>query len=113
MSASATTTNAVRFPPGSKHRQTVFDELGAVYDLNDLGTVKFTLGAKVVQQPRLQTISINQTPFIDDIVAKFGDDLGESRSRQRVVCPSESKGWRWSVEILKTQKLRSSGPTNV
>ncbi|KAL1519692.1 hypothetical protein AB1Y20_023202 [Prymnesium parvum] len=53
--------------------------------LNDLGTVKFTLGAKILQQPRLQTITINQSPFIDDIVAKFGDDLGDAKTRQRVV----------------------------
>ncbi|MBO8631081.1 hypothetical protein INO08_15360, partial [Staphylococcus aureus] len=44
------------FPPGSEHRQKVFDELGSYYELNDLGTVKFTLGAKIFQQPRLQTI---------------------------------------------------------
>jgi len=73
------------FPPGSEHRQTVFDELRSVYELNDLGTVKFTLGAKVLQQPRLQTITISQTPFIDDIVAKFGDDLSDAKTRQRVV----------------------------
>ena len=78
------------FPPKSKHREEELRVINSKYKINDLGTVEYTLGARVHQNIRAHYTTIDQEPYIDDIVAKWGGDLPSSRAKSRVIPLTES-----------------------
>ncbi|KAL3897699.1 MAG: hypothetical protein SGPRY_012997, partial [Prymnesium sp.] len=60
------------------------------YDINDLGRVSYSLGARVRQNPRARVTAIDQEPYIKDIVKEFGNLIVAPGSKTGVVPLTET-----------------------
>jgi hypothetical protein len=101
------------FPPGSKHRAVELAKLGERYKVTDLGPVAFSLGARVIQNPRVRHTTIHQKPMIDEIVGLYKHDIVENPKGSRTVPsdlsihelaksdPESSEAKKWAPICLK------------
>ena len=69
------------FPPGSKERENTVKALAGHYELTDLGEVCYSIGARIMQNPRLKQTSIHQKPMIDNIVEDYKQFIVEPKRK--------------------------------
>ena len=77
------------FPPGSKDKQHLLELLGKKYVITDLGPVAYSLGARVIQQPRIRQTVIHQKPSIDEICKQYYEEIkssGETHKMRTTPC---------------------------
>ena len=51
------------------------------YELTDLGEVCYSIGARIVQNPRLKQITLHQKPMIDNIVEDYKEYIVEPKRK--------------------------------
>ena len=76
------------FPPGHPQREKELASLAEAYKITDLGTVSFSLGARVVQNTRIGHTTIDQQPYIDELLATYGADISEKHRHKYRSVPS-------------------------
>ena len=63
------------FPPKCTERGACIKEIQAVFELNDLGPVSYTLGARIEQVLTTHTISLDQEHYIDTLHERYKQEL--------------------------------------
>ena len=69
------------FPPGSKERENTVKALASHYELTDLGEVCYSIGARIVQSPRLKQVSLHQKPMIENIIEDYKEYIVEPKRK--------------------------------
>ena len=85
------------FPVSSPHREAEIARLNTKYKITDLGTVSYSLGVRLIQNPRIKLTVMNQRPMIDEIVNTHKDQIVELRRGVRSMPCDESV-----LEIVKS-----------
>ena len=76
------------FPPMSANRAMVLNEMNASgFVLNDLGLIRFSLGARIRQNMNEGTVTLDQLPQIDALVAKYFPDGIPEHMKRRAKTP--------------------------
>jgi len=101
------------FPPNTDVKAKELELLAKHYNIVDLGPVAFSLGARVVQNLRLQQLALCQTPMIDEMINTYASEITEPMRKYRSLpCypdvldivkndPDDANTNKWRLECLK------------